>query len=194
MRGRALEPKVAVGIVLMVLATVVGALSMQHATRRTAVWQLGHALAAGSRISAGDVHVAEIAIDQGTTAYATIGMAVVGRVVSRDLAAEELLPLAALRGGPVDHERVTVPVEPMHLPPSLRRGQRVDVWLTPRLPDGVLGETRRVLRRALVDSVDPSDVSGHAGVVLAVPHAEVALLVAALRLGAIDLVGVGGAL
>jgi hypothetical protein len=121
-------------------------------------------------------------------------MAVVGRVVSRDLAAEELLPLAALRGGLVDHERVTVPVEPMHLPPSLRRGQRVDVWLTPRLPDGVLGETRRVLRRALVDSVDPSDVSGHAGVVLAVPHAEVALLVAALRLGAIDLVGVGGAL
>jgi len=188
MRGRALEPKVIAGIALMVLATGIGALTMQHASRRIAVWQLDHGLAAGTRLAAGDVHVAEVAIEPGAAAYAGTGMPVIGRVLSRDLATGELLPVAALGSRAAAHDRVTVPVEPMHLPPSLRRGQRVDVWLTPRLADGALGETRRALQGALVDAV--SEFSGHSGVVLTVPRGAVADLVAALRLGAVDLVGV----
>lgn len=193
MRNRWFEPRVLIGIALMVLATVVGALSMQHATQRVAVWQLDSGLAAGTRIASNDVHIAQVAIDQGVGAYAAAGTVVVGRMLVHDLAAGELLPLAALAHTTAAHDRVTVPVEPLHLPPGLRRGQRVDVWLTPRLQDGALGETRRVLGAALVDAVDSAEVSGQPGVVLSVPRAQVAVLVSALRQGAIDLVGSGGA-
>jgi len=193
MWSRTFEPKVLMGVAFMVLATVIGALSMQHATRRVAVWQLDAGLAAGTRISLADVHIAEVAIEQGADAYAGAGTTVVGRVLLRDLAARELVPLAALtRTAPV-RDRVTVPVEPLHLPPALRRGQRVDVWLTPQSDDGTLGATRRVLADVLVEAVDAAEVSGRPGVVLAVPRTQVAMLVSALRQGAIDLVGLGGA-
>lgn len=193
MRSRTLEPKVLAGVALMVLATVVGALSMQHATQRVSVWQLDAGLAAGSRIASADVHIAEVAIDQGVDAYAPAGASIVGRVVLHSLAARELVPLSALSSTRPERDRVTVPVEPLHLPPALRRGQRVDVWLTPRAEDGALGVTHRVLASALVDAVDAAEVSGQPGVVLAVPRSDVALLVSALRQGAIDLVGAGGA-
>lgn len=191
MRGRAIDSKVVIGIALMVLATGGGALSLQQATRRVAVWQLDHSLSAGTRIRSDDLHVAEVAIGANAGVYATLEAVVVGRELTRDLAAQELLPLAALRQRAPQAERVTLPIEPLHLPPNLRRGERVDVWLTPVMLDGKLGAAQRVFARALVDRVGESDVSGRPSVVVAVPHSAVAALVTALRIGSLDLVGLG---
>lgn len=191
MRSRALEPKVLIGVALMVAATGIGALSMQQASRRVSVWQLDSALAAGTRITAADVHIAQVAMEQGVGTYATASTAVVGRVLLRDLASLELVPRAALSGTLPERDHVSLPMEAQHLPPALRRGQRVDVWLTPQAEDGAPTSSRRVLAAALVDAVNASDVSGRPGVVLAVPREQVAMLVSALRQGDIDLVGVG---
>ena len=193
MRGRAIDSKVVIGIALMVFATGGGALTLQQAARRVAVWQLDHGLSAGTRIRSEDLHVAEVAIGANVGVYATVESVVVGRELTRDVAAQELLPLAALQQRAPQAERVTLPIEPMHLPPSLRRGERVDVWLTPLLLDGKPGTAQRVLARALVERVGESDVSGRPSVVVAVPHSAVAALVTALRMGSLDLVGLGAA-
>lgn len=193
MRGRTVEPRLVAGVGLMVLATVLGAMTMQHASRRASVWQLAHGLSAGSVITAADVHVAAVAIDQGAGAYVDAGTVVVGKTLTRDLHSMELLPQSALADDVRADDRVTVPVEPLHLPPDLRRGERVDVWITPVATNGEVGETRRVLAAVRVDAVDGADASGHPAVVLAVPRPKVSVLVSALRIGAIDLVGVGGA-
>ena len=193
MRGRAIDSKVVIGIALMVFATGGGALTLQQAARRVAVWQLDHSLSAGTRIRSEDLHVAEVAIGANVGVYATVDAVVVGRELTRDVAAQELLPLAALQQRAPQVERVTLPIEPMHLPPSLRRGERVDVWLTPMLLDGKPGTAQRVLARALVERVGESDVSGRPSVVVAVPHSAVAALVTALRIGSLDLVGLGAA-
>ena len=75
MRTISHEPRVIVGIALMIAATVLGALFMQRATQRSTVWQLSHDLAAGTVISSADVHLSEVNVDGG--AYASAGTAVV---------------------------------------------------------------------------------------------------------------------
>jgi hypothetical protein len=191
MRRRSLDPKVIVGIVLMVTATAIGALTMQQASRRIALWQLDHGLSAGTRLTQADVHAVEVALGRGVNVYATVSTPVVGRVLARDVSGQELLPLSVLQGASRAPDRVTVPLEAMHLPPNLRRGERVDVWLTPALANGSSGKSQRVLAAARVDAVATTDVSGRPSVVLAVRRSDVAMVIAALRLGAIDLVGVG---
>ena len=113
-------------------------------------------------------------------------------MVTRQLAAGELLPVDAVEAaGSADQLRsVTVAVERFHAPADLARGQRVDVYVTPE--DGL---TRTVLTGALVADVvqdggrlGPSGAA--TGVVLAVPPAQVSLLVQAAQDGALDLVGV----
>lgn len=183
------NPRVLAGIALMLVATGLGALTMQRATARVQMWQVSHDLAAGTTLAAGDVHLAEVAVDD-HGAYVAVAQRPVGRVLIRDLAAGELLPRTAIGGASPAVALVTLPIDPLHLPAELRRGQRVDVWCTTRTEDGRIGTTERVLSRALVDAAPGPDASGRSGVVLAVPRDAVPPLVSALRGGELDLVAV----
>lgn len=188
------DPRVIGGVFLMVLATALAGVVLQRASQRLTAWQVGHGMAAGTRLAASDVHVAEVAVDGVGVVYASTREAIVGRVLMRDLAAGELVPRSALGRRDLDHDRVTVPIEPLHLPPGLRRGQRVDVWRTGHDEHGQIVDTTRLLEQVLVDAVSGADVGGRTGVVLSVPRSAVATLVAGMRTGDLDLVGVGSAL
>lgn len=180
------EPRVVAGIALMLIATVLGGLFLQGASQRVTVWQLSHAVAAGTRLTAAEVHTATAA-PGAEHVYADVHQEVIGRVLVRDLSAGELLPRAALgRDAPPLH-LIAVPMERLHLVPGVRRGVRVDVWWTPRLEGGAIGPTRRIVDDVLVGGVTESGVGGSAAVMLALEPAEVHDVLAATRTGSIDL-------
>lgn len=188
MRALVHEPRIVAGIALMLLATLAGAVFLQHASQRISVWQFSNSLAAGTVIAAADVHLTEVAIDGG--AYALASDAVVGRQLVRDVTAGELLARASLRTATADYEEVVVPAAKLHLPPDTRRGQRVAVWWSSR-PDGSAPTTTaRVLASARVLGTTSADVGAGQGVVLAVAPKDVQKLVLAIRSGDIDLVRV----
>ena len=93
---------------------------------------------------------------------------------------------------------MTVPVATFHYPNDLARGGLVDVYVTPGGDTGsAVGVPELLVPRALVVSVEDSGTrfggtGASIGVVLAVPAADVAALVAGLHRGPVDLVRVAG--
>lgn len=184
MFGLLREPRILIGITLMVLATALGAISMQRASERVSMWQLDRALGPGDEVHADDVHLAEVAGDVG--AYASAEEKVVGRVVDRAMQAGELLPLAALAGHREPWDEVMVPADALHMPDGLVRGDVVDVWVSTVDPP----QSMLVLARVRVVRTITADVGGGRGVALAVPPQRTGALVMAMRRGDVDVVRV----
>jgi hypothetical protein len=192
--------RLAAGGALVLVAMVLGARLLAGAGDRTPVWSLRVPLAAGTALQADDLVAVDVGGDATTVAvYVAASDDVIGRRTTRDLAAGELLPAASIAtSSRVDRRLVTVAVDPLHAPPSLARGERVDVYVTPR--DGAsVGSTvsvlpTLVLAGALVSdpgSPDASGASAQVGVVLDVAAKDADRAVAAARAGDVDLVRVG---
>lgn len=197
--GSRRDLRLALGVVLVLLAVVLG--SRLLADDRAPVWSLRAPLAAGTALSADDLVAVPVSIDDAAV-YVGAATDVVGRRLARDLGAGELLPSSALvdSAAPGPHRLVTVPVDPLHAPPGLARGERVDVYVTP--PDGasVGGDSvtvlpALVLAGAVVADPGLADQTGattQVGVVLDVAAADADRAVAAARAGDVDLVRVDG--
>ncbi len=134
------------------------------------------------------------------TAYVSQATDVTGRTLARDVGVGELLPAAALTdAATADRRMVTVPVDPLHAPPALSRGERVDVYVSPKDgasvgQDGVTVLPTLVLAGALVADPGVADTAGttsQLGVVLDVGARDAGRAVAAARGGDVDLVRVG---
>jgi len=183
MFGLLKEPKVLIGIALMILGTAIGGITMQRASARVGVWQLDHALAAGSVLTAEDVHIAEVAGD--VSAYVDAGTPVLGKTLANALAQGTFVPKSAF-GNPVINDEIMVPADALHMPDHLRPGELVDVWVTTEEPVS----TTRVLRAVRVVGTVSADIGGARGVQMAVASKDTGVLVAAMHRGVIDLVRV----
>jgi hypothetical protein len=194
------DVRLALGVVLVVASVVVGSRVLASADDRVPVWSAASALAAGTTLAADDLVATPVAVDD-LAAYAAASQDLVGMRLVRDLGAGELVPSSALSAGDaVDRRLVTVPVDPLHAPPTLARGELVDVYVSPRdgasVGTGVDVLPALVLARVLVadpGSVDTSGAGDQLGVVLDVAAADADRAVAAARGGEVDLVRVGGA-
>lgn len=191
-----LDARVAVGVLLVMTSVVVGARVFTAAGRYTEVYLARRALLAGAHLSAGDLTTGRVRFDGGGGAYVAAGRPPVGYLVTRYVAAGELLPVGALsRSAPAltATRLVTVPVPAGHLPADLGRSDEVDVYLTGKPKAGGATTSRLLLDGVLVDGVTGSgslsadDVSA---VVLVVPNGQVAALVGAIEADTIDLVRV----
>lgn len=199
LRGSRRDLRLAAGVALVVLSVVLGARVLASADDRVQVWSLASPLAAGTTLQADDLVAVPVALDD-IAAYVPATADVVGQVLLRDAGAGELLPAAAVgEGGAGERRLVTVPVDPLHAPPGLARGERVDVYVTPAdgaaVGSGVDVLPALVLEGALVDDPGAADASGVTeliGVVLDVSAADADRAVAAARAGDADLVRVGG--
>lgn len=199
-RGRR-DLRLAAGVALVLVAMVIGARLMSSAGDRTAVWSLRVPLAAGTALTSDDLVAVQVGGDPATlAAYVPASDAVTGQRLARDLAAGELLPVSAVvpsSASAGDRRLVTVAVDPLHAPPGLARGERVDVYVTPK--DGAsVGSVSvlptLVLAGALVSDPGTADASGasaQVGVVLDVAAKDADRAVAAARAGDVDLVRVG---
>lgn len=199
LRGGGRDLRLALGVGLVLVAVVVGSRVVGSGADRTPVWALRGALAAGTELTADDLVAVPVAADS-LEAYVVTTTDVEGRRLLRDVGAGELLPAAALADGSAEARRlVTVPVDALHAPPALARGERVDVYVTPKDgasigSDAVTVLPALVLAGALVADpgvVDESGASNQVGVVLDVAAKEAERAVAAARAGDVDLVRVG---
>lgn len=192
--------RLALGVVLVVASVVIGSRVLASADDRVPVWSAAASLATGTTLTADDLVATPVAVDD-LAAYAATSEDLVGLRLTRDLGTGELVPRSALAtAAGVDRRLVTVPVDPLHAPPSLARGERVDVYVSPRdgasVGDGVDVLPALVLAGALVADPGAADATGatdQVGVVLDVAAADADRAVAAARGGEVDLVRVGSA-
>ena len=172
------------GMLIVVISVIVGARLMAAGDDTVAVWQVNRDISAGAVLGPDDV--TSVAVPASTAgAYVVANGLPVDRL-ARDLRAGELVPVAVDATAP-DVRWVTVPVEPLHAPPDLMAGERVDVWATNS--DDLAAV---VLPGALMSSVSSDAVGfgGEYGVVLEVDPQVAGDLLEAVRTGAIDLVRV----
>jgi hypothetical protein len=188
-----------VGIVTVVVPIVIGAHVLAAADRYASVYVAQRALVPGEHLVATDLVVGRVRFDGQGTRYVAAGRPPVGYVVTRYVAAGELVPLGALTGSAtaLGAERlVTVPVGSGHAPLDLLRGDVVDLYVTAKNPAGDKpARPRLVIGAAPVESVSTSGAlssSGAISLVIEVPAVSVEDVVRAIEGGTLDAVRVPG--
>jgi hypothetical protein len=197
---RWLDARLLAGLLLVLGSVVVGARILAEADDAQGVWALKRDLAAGTTLAPDDLTVRLVRIEGMRNPYlAAAGQSPAGRLLTRDVKADELLPHSAVAvAGDASGDRlVTVPVEQHHLPPSLLHGQRVDVYVTVKPRSGgsvdkpaLVNEGAVVQRDVSNETSRFSSGASRVGVVLSVPSGDVPDLVHAIEAGSIDLVRV----
>ena len=191
-----LDARFVLGLLLVLLSVVVGSRVLAAADRSDRVYAVTRDIAAGSALTAADLQVVRVRLLDGSAGYiSATGPKPVGYTVVRAVRADELLPRQALQSGTAPDVRlVTVPVAGHHYPASLRHGNLVDLYLTAKPPAGRSPRAPTlVLSRVPVDDVYGTNAgrlatAAEAGIVLRVPAADAARVVAAAQAGALDVV------
>ena len=195
---RWLDARLVLGVLLVALSVAAGARVFTAADNLTAVYVASHDLVPGEHVAAGDLAVGHVRLRSEAGLYIAAAAAPpIGYVVTRYVAAHELVPVAALATtAAAQHSRfVTVPVQAGHLADALARGDLVDVYLTPKAAAGEpVPQPELVLAGVPVESraggTRTFSASSAFSVVLAVPVDKVAAVVHAVESGTIDLVTV----
>lgn len=176
-RGRLRDPRLWLGILLVVGSVVVGAKVLASADDTVAVWQVAHDIPAGSKVAAADLRITRVHFQESSTAahyLPAVGSVEAGAHATRDLHAGDMLTaddISTARSAPT--RELPLGVSAAHQPVDLRAGDHVDVWAVPS-PDGSLTRPKQapvlVLRNVTVQSVGSSlsGVSGERQVLVAI--------------------------
>jgi hypothetical protein len=177
-RTRWRDPKLWLGIVLILGSLVVGARLLASADDTVAVWQVARDIPAGTSVGSADLAVTRVHFDDAGVAagYVSGDRAIApDAVASRDLHAGELLATSAL-AAPSAGSLAELPlgVGATRAPADLRAGDQVDVWSVPASASGPGGRAPApglVLAGVTVLSVGGSAVgtAGERQVLVGVP-------------------------
>lgn len=148
-----LDLRLVLGVLLVLVAVVVGARVLAGADKSTAVWGLAHGVARGTAIQDADLRRVKVRFFSDRGPYLPATTSPIGLVAARDLHAGELLSRTALRQVPTSM-LVPLPVPPAQVPPDLGHGDRVNVWAGSK-NDGGTGHAppHLILTGAAVQSV-----------------------------------------
>ncbi|MBD0293323.1 MAG: hypothetical protein ICV70_07090 [Jiangellaceae bacterium] len=202
-RPRWLDPRLLVGVLLVVGSVVLGTRVIAAADQTTPVLVAASDLAPGQPLLPGLVDSRNVNLGNQADRYLT-GQLGQGYVVVRAVRTGEFLPRSAIAAaGDTDAIRyVTVAVPATEVPAGLGAGAVVDVWRTPAADASPASGDRaatRLLRDVTVTSADLADgalgtTGGQAGVTLAVTGdaltESVGALLAAARDGLVYLIRV----
>jgi len=178
------------GLTLVVGAMFAGAHLLSSDGDDVTVWQATRDLPGGAVIA--DLRPVTVSLGDAGDDYLTADEAVTGRMLW-PVAAGELVPRRAVVADDLAGSRlVTVPVDPLRLPPDLMPGDRVDVWSTPGDRADVVLLPQLIVPGVTVASLseDTVGIGGEIAVVLTLAEADVSDVVAASRGGRLDLVSV----
>lgn len=174
------------GIVLVLGSVLLGARLVSAAGRTRPIVRATHDLAAGTLLTAADVELAQVQLPDPVGArYLGAASGAVGRRLNRPVSVGELVPADAL-GEARAQTTVTVPL-PAGAAPQLRRGERIEVWVSTASCASVV-----LLADVVVQSVREAGESFGSGtggqdVVISVPPEQADRVVAALALDAVRL-------
>lgn len=190
------DPRLIVGVLLVVCSGLATAWVVQASDHRVAVWAVSADMPTGSPIEVGDLRAVSVQVPD-LSAYWLADVEISeGLVASRDIAAGELLTRSGTRVSDVDVRIVTLPVLRNQMPSDLSVGRRVDVYVVERAISGEPeGQPELVLRNAIVAGVDGDSgafggTSLEIGVALSLPDEQVAKVLDAQARGTLTLVDV----
>ncbi|WP_243059327.1 hypothetical protein [Nocardioides sp. SR21] len=182
------DPRLWVGVLLVAVSVVAGARLLAAADDTVAVWTVATDAGPGTLLTTEDLvaHRIRFADADQQAGYFTVDDELPADLrLLRGVAAGELLPRAALGTGatPTDAVELPVAVEADQVPPSVRAGSVVDVYL--RDPSARSETTGPVLEEATVVDAPALDegfgtVTGRRQLVVAVPAADATAFLAAL--------------
>jgi hypothetical protein len=146
------DPRLWIGVTLVVLAVLLGARVLAGAGGMTDVSFVVHDVVAGSTVGPGDLATTRVHFDDDATAvrYFAAGAAPpLGARAARDLSAGELLARSDLTSGQSPLLELPLGVAPSGMPAGLQRGDHVDVWAV-RDGTGRQGDSRTVAADVVV--------------------------------------------
>jgi len=190
-----LDLRLVLGVLLVLVSVLVGARVVASANSSVRVWALNSDLAAGAELTSDDLRSVRVRLHDNAERYLATGRSPVGKTLTRDVGAGELLPRDALGPAPCG-SLVSIPVSAQHLPDPVRKGHRIDVFATPKGTQA--GRTERVLHAVTVQSASrPKGGLVSTGVQWAitvrVPTDVASAVVAAIRTADIDVAIVNSA-
>ncbi len=173
---RWLDLRLVLGVLLVLGSVLLGARVVTAADATVPVWAVAHDLAAGTELAADDLVAVDVRLDDAASEYLSTSTRPDGRTLGRAVRAGELLPRSALEEA-ADLVQVALPVQAGYVPPSLARGQLVDVYALADPAAGALadadGSVTVVVERAPVQAL-----SGRTDGVLSTPTTTVQVVVA----------------
>lgn len=160
------DPRLVVGVLLVLLSVVVGGRVLATSDRTVPVWATATTLAAGDAVSQDALTVVDVRLEGAVADYLpATGAPPAGVVALRTLAPGELVPASAV--GPASDLRlkpVGVPYDGV-LPSGLLKGAQVDVWVTPVSGVGALSGEAPVVAEPeqLAAAAEVAEVSAPTG-------------------------------
>ncbi len=176
------DPRLLVGIALVLGSVVVGARTVQAASATSGVWAVSSPVGAGTALSEADLHVVQVSVDPATaSAYLpATEPPVAGWVAMRGLSAGELLPRAAVVPADDLAERaVSLPMRGA-LPEGVRTGALADVWVSwpgDAAPAGSAGARSQPRPEQLAEAVEVVAVRQRSAALAGAEGADVEVLV-----------------
>lgn len=149
-----LDLRLVLGVLLVLVAVVVGARVFTDADKSVRVWAAARDLPAGSRLTPDDLRTVRVRLYGNTNAYLSASTPLAGRQTTRDLSSGDLLPRSALTHADPAGAIVPLSVPRDAVPPGLRRGDRIDVYAAGAKDSTGDQSTYRVLRAVTIQSVD----------------------------------------
>lgn len=195
------DRRLVVGVLLVLLATILGARLVASMDDRVPVYVASRNLVVGDRLDQAALRSVKVRLDEGVAPYLSAATPLpTGQFVLRDLRAGELVPSAAVGlGTALQVQLVTVSVDAVSAT-GLQAGSFADVFLS-AVPAGSEHGAKPVARRALeavgvaavLDTATGFGSAAKTSVQLYVPRAEVQRLIEAIDGGAkVTLVPVPG--
>jgi hypothetical protein len=182
---RWLDLRLVLGVLLVLASVLLGARIVSAADATVPVWAVTGDLAAGTELSADDLVAVDVRLDATADAYLSTATRPEGRTLARAVRHGELLPRTALEDAD-ELVQLALPVQSGYVPPSLERGQLVDVYAVADPAAGATavadGSVTLVVRQAPVQAI-----SGRSEGVLSTPTTAVQVVVAVASDDAADM-------
>lgn len=121
------------GVLLVLVSVIGGARVVTAADTSDLVWAAQADLAAGTVLADGDLRAVSVRLADTGDAYLRSSADPIGRVLSRQVGAGELLPRSILAETSTLVD-IALPIAASYVPPSLQRGQLVDVYALDATP------------------------------------------------------------
>jgi hypothetical protein len=184
---RWLDLRLVLGVLLVLGSVLLGARIVSAADATVPVWSAAADLAPGTELTADDLVAVDVRLDEAASAYLSAGTRPQGSVLARAVRAGELLPRSALEE-PAEQVQLALPVQAGYVPPSLERGQVIDVYAVADPAAGTAGiadgSVTLVVRNATVQAI-----TGRTDGVLSTPTTAVQVVVAVPADRADDVLG-----
>lgn len=195
------DPRLWLGVVLVLSSVAAGAALFAGGNDGVTVWIATDDLRAGSAVTTADLRLERVGFADASTAdryWSADQPPPQHAVLTRDLAAGELLPVGALRQPSRRPDQLPLGVGPRGIPAGLQVGTTVDVWAVPSSASGAADRRRsvRVLAGVTVTAIGasgPGGLEAQRQVLVALPdRAAVGDVLDGLRDADVILVRVGG--